>query len=180
MPLWLRVLLPIVGILFVLFLVWVFMNMKVLPKGIVLANCTFSVDGDNVPGTPQVSYSGGGKNEGSLAISSPRVVSNPLAKAGLSFELVAVSPRYTRSKQRKMCISAKPSPVPRGSVSIFSIGTGNYTRDMLATNVDFVKVGTPSGSPHRPFNIGNNARFSISAELPDGTSVSFSGTIKTQ
>lgn len=178
LPLWLRILIPILIILLIAALVLVFMTRKVLPKNIRLINTSFIVDGEKIKGNANPNYSGAGKKTGSITISSPRYQPNPMAKASLSMTIEAVSPRYVRSSQRRMRV-VQISPAPKTYVNSYALGNASFTKD--ATTGKFKKGGGKT-QDFQPFEFGNNAKMSIRAEVLDGdggtVAVSFSSNIQ--
>ncbi len=177
-PLWMRILIPILIILLIIALIVYFMTRKRLPKRLDFANCSFTVDGNKVPGKVRIDFPDGGKRRGSISITSPKYTGNPLAKAGVRLEVEAVTPRYVRSSQRRICVLSS-NPIPKPNVSTYKVGTASYTRDTGAPGIVFIKAGSAPNAKPKPFNIGNNSMLSVSAELMDGTTVTLSGNIKT-
>lgn len=178
LPVWLIWIIIILILLVIALIIWLIMNQKVLPKRIDAANEMFSVDGTRVPGRAQVRFDGGGKRKGSITITSPKYSGNPLAKVSVKLDVIAISPRYINSKKRRMSVISS-SPNPKNYVPSYNVGTASYTRDYSTPAVVFNKMGTLPGSVPKPYNIANNSMISVSAQLADGTSVSFSCNIKT-
>lgn len=178
LPRWLRILIPILIALLIALIIYLIMNQKVLPKRVDLANCIFNVDGNKVPGNPNVRYEGAGRKRGRISITSPKYTVNPMAKAGMTLEVEAISPRYVPSKNRKMHVLIS-KPTPPASVENYKVSTATYTRDPSATGNVFIKAGAAPNAKPKPIPLSNNSMISISAQFLDGTSVSFSGNIRT-
>lgn len=176
-PMWLRILVPILIVLAIATLIFLFMNQKVLPKNISVANAMFSVDGEHIGGAPGVSFDGAGKKSGYITISSPRYMPNPLAKASMGIEVEAVSPRYLPSAQRRVLVK-EVSASPATGVTSYKLGNANFTKDAEGK---FHRAGAKT-QDFKPFEFGSNAIMMISADVMDGDSgsstVSFKGTIK--
>lgn len=179
LPRWLRILIPILIILLIITLIVLYMRMKVLPDKLLLEKCSFVVNGKRLNGTPKFEFQGGGKSRGSISISAPKCASKPLAKAGLSLSVEAISPRYVRSKQRKLNVTAS-SPSPRTNVTEYKVGMTKFVRKEVQGKVTFVKSGSSENAAPKPIKIGGNSAVQISARFVDGTSVTFSGYLKTK
>ena len=162
-PSWLPILIYILIALLILLLIWLYLNTKILPKHIGVGACTFIVDGELVTGSAKCSYSGKNKRRGTLTVQSPHYGANPAAKCGYTLELVAASPRRTRSKARSVQVVAV-RPMSANSTIAVQIGGCNLSRDPASGKL--VKVGGKPGAPIS-FNVGNNARTSVTAEVMD-------------
>lgn len=100
-PQWVRWAFWILVILAVLLLIWSILNIKVLPKTILVDRSNFRVGSKEVQGDPEVNYSGGGKKKGMLEITPPYDASSPAASScSITLELVAVSPLRVPSAKR--------------------------------------------------------------------------------
>lgn len=179
-PLWLRWVL-IVGIIgFIIFLIVTYLNTKILPKqiGVRSGSTTFNVDGSRVTGNARVEFSGKNKRNGSLSVTMPRCSSAPLAKGGFNAELVAVTPRKVKSAQRRAGIVSL-TPINGSAVHTIQVGTTTFKKN---NEGKFEKVGSKKVQKGKGnavlFEIANNANCVISGETVDGTS--FSCTCKLQ
>ena len=162
-PLWLKILIWVLAILLIIFLIWAYMNMKVLPKDIRAGKGTFTVEGDLVTGTIRCFLSGGGKKRGTLEVQSPTAMGQPQAKCGYRLELEAISPRRTKSASRRVRVVGITPLSTTNTVSLV-IGAWRMAKDPVTNKL--VKVG---GKPDTPvsFNIGNNCQTTVSAEVLD-------------
>ena len=162
-PPWLPGLITCLGILVILLLIWLYLNTKILPKHISVGQCTFIVDGNIVTGAAKTVYTGKNKRRGTLAVTSPHYGANPAAKCGYTLELEAVSPRRTKSKARSARVVGI-RPLSASSTIAVQIGGCNMARDPATGKL--MKVGGRPGAPIS-FNVGNNARTSVTAEVMD-------------
>lgn len=162
-PAWMRILFYILVTLLILLLIWLYLNTKILPKLIGVGSCTFVVDGEIVTGSAKCSYTGKNKRRGSLTISSPHYGANPVAKCGLTLELEAVSPRYTRSAARSAQVIAI-RPTPASSTVSVQVGGTSLNRDPVSNKL--VKAGSKADAPIA-IKIGNKAKTAITAEVLD-------------
>ena len=162
-PLWLKILLWVLAIALIIFLIWAYMNMKVLPKEIRAGKGTFTVEGDLVTGSIRCFLSGGGKKRGTLEVQSPTAMGQPQAKCGYRLELEAISPRRTKSASRRVRVVGITPLSTTNTVSLV-IGAWRMAKDPVTNKL--VKVG---GKPDTPvsFNIGNNCQTTVSAEVLD-------------
>lgn len=170
LPLWLRILIPILIFLIIVAIIWFIMTRKVLPKKLRVSGVTFYVDGESIQGTVTPSFSGAGKKRGSISISTPRSF-DPRAKAGLTISVEAVDCRYVPSSKRKMRVVAV-SPSGKNGIKSYRVGVTNFSLDPLNAN-QFNQSGAKAGT-FKPFNIGNNSAINISKSLDDGPSMNFS------
>ena len=164
-PSWLPILIYILIALLILILIWLYLNAKILPKHIGLGSCTFIVDGDIVTGSAKCVYTGKNKRRGTLSVQSPHYGANPAAKCGYTLELEAVSPRRTRSRARSARVVGI-RPLSAASTIAVQVGGCNMSRDPATGKL--MKVGGKPGAPIS-FNVGNNARTSVTAEVMDMT-----------
>lgn len=162
-PAWLPGLLTILGLLLIALLIWLYLNTKILPKHITVSQCTFIVDGDIVAGAAKCVYTGKNKRRGTLSVTSPHYGANPAAKCGYTLELEAVSPRRTKSKARSARVVGI-RPLSAATTIAIQIGGCNMAKDPATEKL--TKVGGRPGAPIN-FNVGNNARTSVTAEVMD-------------
>lgn len=171
-PRWVRTVLILGIILLILLLIWLYLNAKVLPKGIMAAgNSIFTVDGSSIKGAPTCTYPKKSKKT-TLDLTTPKYSPNPLIKGGVHMELEAVSPRRTKSSARKVKV-----------VGITALNSNNVT-SIKVGNVSFVKdeqtrkLVPLKGKPNAPlaFEFGTNAKVIITGEAmsENGTGESFS------
>ena len=163
-PLWLRILFWLLVTALVIFLIWTYLNTKVLPKDIRIApGGNFNVDGEVIPGQISCTYVGKNKKRGTLRIVSPQCMSNPLAKCGFTLELEAISPRRTRSAARSVMVRGI-MPMNASTTQNMQIGTRTLAKDPITERLTAVGV-----APNSPIDvrIGNNANTMIMAEVMD-------------
>lgn len=176
MPLWLRILLPILIILAIIALIVFIMTRKVLPKKLRMVDVEFYVDGDTVDSGPNaIRFSGGGKRKGSFTVSSPSFP-DMRANVGIKVTVEAVSPRYVRSTRRKMRV-LNISPTIRDGVRSYTLGGMAYDEDPLSGK--YVAAGAMEDDPFAPFNISSDTDVNIMKSLDDGFSVNFDCKIVT-
>jgi len=101
LPTWLRMLIPILGILVLLAIILLILNQKVLPKKIQVREMEFNVGGEDISVQRSPVFDGAGKNKGSIKIYSPKAGNDPFAEQAMFLTVSAISPRRTPSKQRK-------------------------------------------------------------------------------
>lgn len=174
-PLWMRILFILACILIPLLLIWLFMNKKVLPKDIRVSDTDFSIRGRHIGGTASCNYSGKGKSSGNIIINSPKAPEFPALKLNIELHLEAVSPRYTKSSQRKSQVKSLT-----GSSIIESIKFGGTTFVKDPAGRGFVKAGGRNNA-FVPFEIGNNTKCTVVASTRDpntGRNLSASMTFK--
>jgi hypothetical protein len=163
-PLWLRILFWVLVVLLILFIIWRYMNAKVLPKDIRIApGGTFNVDGEMIPGQISCTYTGKNRKRGTLRVNSPQCMSNPLARCGFTLELEAISPRRTRSAARSVMVRGI-NPMNSATTQNLQVGTRTLAKDPITERL--VGVGIMPGSPI-DVRIGNNANTMIMAEVMD-------------
>lgn len=178
MPQWLRVLIPIASISLLLLLIWLYMNMKVLPKKLRMTDITFYVDGEYVDAVSKaVRFSGGGKKAGSFSIKSPEF-HDPNANVGLRVRVEAVSPRYITSTRRKMKVVAQPTLSDSEGVNSFSIDGNTFDWDFVESK--YVAMGAMAEDPFEPFIMSGDFDISISKSPQNGPSVTFDCKVCTE
>lgn len=128
-PLWLRVLVISLILLLIAALIWLYLNMKVLPKRITLnaGQTAFIVEGDTVNGAARCSCSGGGKHSGSVQVTTPNYTGNPLIRGGFTLNLTAVSPRRVKSSRRRAMVTGI-SVTNSSALQSLSIGTHSLVK----------------------------------------------------
>ena len=160
MPLWLKVLIILLAIALVAFLIWAYLNTKVLPNEIRAGQCNFRVDGERVTGDAYVRLNSN-KKRGTIEIRSPSCMTNPMAKCILTLEVEAISPRHNKSATRKVRVVGVSTS---NSTSSLAVNTFRMSKDRLTGKM--VKVGGKVDAPI-DFTIGNNCPIVISATVMD-------------
>lgn len=148
-------------------LVWLFLNMKMLPKRVDVVNTEFTVGGERVMARAVCHYTRSGNKKGTLTIVTPRCPTNPFAKGSFTLEVEAVSPRRVRSASRGMRVVSVSAD---RSMDNLKVGVSRFARDSAGK---LVKSGARANSPIS-FEIYSGARCSMSGEAldSDGGSVS--------
>lgn len=154
-------------------LIWLFLNMKMLPRRVDVTNTEFVVDGERVNGRAVCRYTRSGNKKGTLTVIAPRCPTNPFAKGSFTLEVEAVSPRRVRSASRGMHVVSVNTDRAMNSVKV---SASRFAKD---SNGKLVKAGARPGSPVS-FDIYSGARCSMSGEALDGDggSVSMSMSAK--
>ncbi len=176
---WMIVLFWVLVVLFLLFLLWLWMNQKVFPKKIFCQASTFTVDGMTVPGNPKVEFSKKGKIR-TLDIQSPRLQQNPSAKCGVKLTAKAIDPRRKKSRMRRLHIIGL-TPLSLASTTGIRVGAASFTPDPETKKIR--KNG--SRSDVIDFQISNGVKVLISARCMDmaqgrDTDVTLTVTLKFQ
>ena len=161
-PKWVQIAMIAVPILLLLLLIWLFLNAKILPKKIRAPKCTFTVNGEPVPGSAQFQYSGKGKKNGSFSVQSPRYQANPTVKCGCQLSLEAASPRRIRPENREVLV--KEVRALGSGVTSLQIGTKNFMKDDQTG-----KLVMAGGKSMTPFTIRSNALIKGTAVVQDVT-----------
>lgn len=184
LPWWVRWVIAILILLLILLAIWAFLNQKILPRQISVrsGSTIFNVDGSRVAGVAKVEFTGKNRRNGSLTVSTPKCSADPLAKGGFNLELIAVTPRKTKSAARRAGV-LRVNPINGSAVHTIQVGTSTYKKDAQGK---FVKVGAKPKTAKKGekekntvvFEVGNNANCVISGETVAGTS--FSCTCKLQ
>ena len=158
--------------LLIALLIWLYMNMKILPKKIGVKQTTFTVDGNTVTGSAQCVFTGGKKKRGMLEIQTPKYTANPLLKAGFHLDLEAVSPRRVKSSSRSAKVTGV-SAINASAVSSIRIGAVQMIKDPGTRK--FVRAGGAKNVPLE-FLLNNGARCTIVGEVldPNGGTASVS------
>lgn len=174
-PKWLVPTAIALGILILLLLIWLFMNMKVLPKGATFINTKFMVDGDSISGLATVRFSGGGKKRGSITITSPRVSGAGSAKCSLTMSVEAASPRRTKPSKRMLFIKSISASPGNGRIQTITIGATQFK--WSPADKKYIKQG---GKPGAPISVraGNMARYGLSGQTINGKPISLNGQLK--
>lgn len=168
LPMWLRILLPILILLLIALLIWLYMRQPVLPKRIELSGVEYHVDGEPIPSKVPLRYTGAGKKKGDLRAFSPRCTTDSMAEQGITLELEAVSPRYVKSRQRKALVKVF-RPKNAQHVLSLKIKSNNFIQDPEHPN-KFVLATT--GKPMaKPIELSNNSIVEIVSDT--GTSSAF-------
>lgn len=175
-PRWLPALIVFLILLVIAILIWLYMNMKVLPKKITVnaGNMSFRVNGDSVTGTAICKYTGGGKKTGTLSVKTPSY-SDSSVNGGFNLSLQAVSPRRVKSGKRRVAV-VKMSPINPGVVT--SMGTGanilSQEREGSSSIWRFRGQEIPNNSVMNNFEIGHNCEWSYRGQTKDGNEIDFS------
>ena len=156
-PLWLRFLIFFLLLFLIIALILFYLSRKILPKkiGINSAQTLFTVNGDVVQGAAKCTFTGGGKKQGTLLITTPPYSGSPLVKGGFNLRLQAVSPRRLKSARRRALVT-QVIPVNASTLSSLSIGTHTMTRSEESGEVFWAFDGKPIHGPSAPssFEIG--------------------------
>jgi hypothetical protein len=173
LPLWLRILIPILILLLILFLIYLFLNQKILPKGIDLTNTEFIVDGEAIQSKSSVTLDGAGKGKGTIKIYSPKYSPDPLAEQAMFLTVSAISPRMVKSRDRKVRVTmAKLKNA--SNVSAWKLKSATYVPNPERPG-DFIHsvTGTPG---FKEIDIGKNSEINIESAT-DSSSVFFKGKL---
>ncbi len=148
-------------------LAWFILSRKVLPKRVFVRNTIYSVDGEEVPGDPQVNFKGARQKTGTIQITVPRSAAHPMARAHFTLHVEAAD---TRFKVLKKALTGK------GSLTAICTGIDshlNVKRVMVSgTAVNWDEEThrqiLPPGEDHlAPFRIGTDDSASMNAEAMD-------------
>lgn len=178
-PQWLRWLVIFLILLVIFLLIRAYLNAKVLPKKVIIrgGSTRFTVGGRTITGSAKCQYPKGGKRSANLTVTSPPCSSVPEAKGGISIDVVAVSPRKTKSAARKAGVVAV-RPVHGVNVDTIQVGTNTFRKDSTGK---FVKAGAKAPTPGKGkqpkegavmFEIGSNSNMMISGRTSSGSSFS--------
>ena len=178
-PLWLRWLAILGILLLLLLLIRAYLNAKVLPKKVLIrgGSTRFTVGGRTITGSAKCQYPQGGKRSGNITVSTPTCSSTPEAKGGVSIDVVAVSPRKTKSSARRAGVVAV-RPVHGVNVTTIQVGTNTFNKDSTGK---FVKAGAkaPTAKGGKApkdgavmFEVGSNSNILISGKTSSGSSFS--------
>ena len=170
-PLWLKLLVGFLILLLLLALIYAYLNMKVLPKKILIngAQTVFLVDGELIPGNATCKFTGGGKKTGSLKITSPNYAASPLVTGGVTLTLQAVSPRRTKSSRRRMRVT-KVSPANTTALQSMQIVSHTLAKTEDMDGVIWMYDGQqiPSASAAPAFEIGSKPDFTYMGTAQTG------------
>lgn len=155
-PQWLPILIVCLALLLIFALIWLYLSMKVLPKKIEIdkSRSSFSVNGEEVKGTPGCSPTVFGKRNGTIQISTPKYLDDPTLKATVSLNLTAVSPRRVKPANRQAMVTnvavsgAVALKASVGSHDLIKDDDGGWTFDgkpipRPSTATSFVISGSP-------------------------------------
>ena len=157
-PQWLIYLILFLILALLAFLIWLYLNTKVLPKRIDVLGTDYSVDGEKVTGRAACRYVGGGGKRGTVTIIAPRCPTNPFAKGSFTMEVEAVSPRRVRSASR-------------------GIRVVGVTADRAMSNVKIGPTQLVKDAQGRLTKPGGKANTSISFDIYSGAKCSMSGEV---
>lgn len=174
LPLWLKILLPILILLLLLLLIWWWLRQPRLPKRIDMTNIQYLCDGEIIPTTGlHTRYTGGGKKSGELRVCSPKCPTDPMAQQGVILTLKAITPRRVKSRQRK------------ASIQSFRALNAAQVLDLRIKATSFMQdpekpgrlVLTTNGQPMtKPMEIGHNTPIAIVSDTGE-TNASFNCTL---
>ena len=136
-PWWLRWLIIAIIIAAILVALWLFMNMKVLPKKIDIERSEFKIEGEKSAGAAHCRYTKSGK-KGWIRITSPNNSNYPMCKCSIDIQIEADSPRRVRSKNRRVIISATPGCGGSTGLNEFKVGASSF-------RVEYDDEGKPMG-----------------------------------
>lgn len=169
LPMWLKILIPILIILIILLIIWFIMNQPRLPKNIYVKGMDFIVDGDPVTVSKTPKFTGAGKKKGTIVVSSPKAGNDPFADQTMTMTVKAVSPRRTKSKNRKALVTNATVTRPN-NVIYWRVKSAAYVPDPESSG-GF--ISSTNGKPgFKPVEIGNGSEVEIQAET-DSSSVIF-------
>ena len=170
LPLWLKILLPILIILLLALLIWLYLKQPRLPKRIKKTDESYSVGGDMITGARPIQYTGGGKKAGEVKVISVNCPFDNLAVQGVKLQLEAVTPRYVFNAKQKKARVVRVMPVNPSNVLSLTIKTKT-----LVPNSDpegpAGLVDSTTGQPVRPFEISNNTQINIVSDTGENTAV---------
>ena len=168
-PMWLKILIPILIILIILLIIWFIMNQPRLPKNIYVKGMDFIVDGSPIAVTKTPKFTGAGKKKGTINISSPKAGNDPFADQAMNLTVKAVSPRRTKSKNRKALVTNATVARPN-NVIYWRLKSSAYVPDPDSAG-SF--ISSTNGKPgFKQVEIGNGSEVEIQAET-DSSSVIF-------
>ena len=170
-PVWLRTVLISLAVLLFALCIWLFLNAKILPKSIAVTKTVFNVDGEEVTGKANSTFSGGGKKKGTLEVHAPKCPTNPMAKCGFVLELSAYSPRRVKSSSRLATVTAVKA-LNANNVNSIKVGPVTFVKDSAGK---FVRSGAKRNTPVE-FQIGNQKTCVVSGAAmdPSGDSATIS------
>ena len=155
-PRWLPILIVCLALLLIFALIWLYLSIKVLPKKIEIdkSRSSFSVNGEEVKGTPGCTPTVFGKRNGTIQISTPKYLDDPTLKATVSMNLAAVSPRRVKSSNRQAMVTniavsgAVAQKASVGSHDLIKDDDGGWTFDgkpipRPSTATSFTISGSP-------------------------------------
>jgi len=156
-PAWLRTVVILLGVLLLGLIIFLILNHKVLPNKILTPRCTFTVDGEAIPGNVITRYN---RKAGTLDVTSPHYAGNAAVKCGYRLKLKANSPRRIRSANRSVLVT-DIAPLNAATQNV-SIGAVSMLREEETNK--FIRAG---GRPLQPFEMNSNARTSALALVND-------------
>ena len=137
-PLWVRILAIVLLIALIVLLIWLWSNMKSMPKHITAVNGSFLAGGKQIPGAISCKYVRNGRKRGSLTITSPKVIADPSLRCGMTLELEADSPRRVPSARRKVRVVGI-TPASKKDTTRMQVGGTTMTQNSQG---QFVRLGT--------------------------------------
>lgn len=159
-PQWLIYLIVFLILALLALLIWLCLNMKVLPKRIDVLNTEYSVDGEKVAGRAACRYTGGGGKRGTLTIIAPKCPTNPFAKGSITVNVEAVSPRRVRSASRGLHVVGVSTDRAMTNVKV---GPTQFIKDQKGK---LVKAGAKADAPVG-FDVYNGVKCSMNGEVMD-------------
>lgn len=180
-PLWLRILIICLIIAAIIALILFWLSRKILPKriGVNAAQTAFIVDGEPVKGAAKCTYTGGGKRNGSLQVSTPSYSGSPLVRGGFNLTLQAVSPRRIKSNRRRILVT-NVSAINSAALQSLSVGTHSLTKVDEGDGVKwmFDSERKPSANVPTKFEMGGRPTCTFMGETVTGES--FTLTVQLQ
>lgn len=166
-PRWLPFLIACLIILAIAALVWLYLNMKVLPKKIEIDRnrSNFSVDGEEVKGTIGCTPTVFGKRTGTIQVSVPRYTDDPTLRATVTLNLTAVSPRRVKSANRQAVVTSVALSSAVGQK--VSVGAHDLIKDD-DSGWTFDGKPIPRASTPTNFTISGSPVCTITGETPLG------------
>ena len=170
-PVWLRILVILLILALIALLIWLYLNMKVLPKQITLnhGQTVFIVDGNPVKGAAKFRYDPRNKKNGTISLTLPPYPDNSLVKGGFALNVTAVSPRRVKSARRRVLVT-HISPVNTAALQNLSVTTHNLVKmdegDGVVWLFDSKQVSGPSVATQ--FEIGGKPACSVVGETITG------------
>lgn len=180
-PLWLRFLVIALILLLIIALVLFYLSRKILPKkiGVNNAQTVFTVDGETVEGAAKCTFTGGGKKNGSIQVSTPHYSGSSLVNGGFTLTLQAISPRRIKSGRRRALVT-NISPSNTAALTSLSVGTHTLVKSDEGDGVTwlFDSKQVTNASVTTKFEIGGKPSCTFMGETITGES--FTLTVQLQ
>lgn len=176
LPLWLKILIPILIIALIITLIALYLNMKVLPKNMALNRAVFSVDGTQFTKGNTARINAPGKHKSEIVATSASYSMDSDAKQVMTIEATALSNRMTPSNKRKYMVEKVTFRCQR-NITQWELSGKTFIQDPNKPG-QFVNKATKK--PFEPFQAGPNANFVIKSDTTAEASVIFKGTLSSQ